>query len=109
MTFKPAHKDTDNPPGQIKNEIPSTMGEKTIADIVRNVVKHDSLGSRKTTGDIIDKVRRTDPIQPKRFISNEILLEVMQLTDTCNIAAEQGKFDGYTEAKAKLREYLENM
>lgn len=90
MTFKPAQYNLDNPPGQIVNKIPPTMGERTL-------------------GDIIDKVRRTDPIQPKRIITNEILLEVMQLTDTCNIAAEQGKFDGYTEAKNKLREYLENM
>ena len=90
MTFQPAHKDTENPPGQVVYPIPPTMGERTL-------------------GDVIDKVRRSDPIQPKRIITNEILLEVMQLTDTCNIYAEQGKFDGYTEAKSKLRTYLENM
>ncbi len=37
MTFKPAHKDTVNPPGQIVNPIPA----KRLGDIIDRVVKTD--------------------------------------------------------------------
>lgn len=40
MTFKPAHKDTDNPPGQIVNPIPR---EKTIGGIIDRVMRSEAL------------------------------------------------------------------
>ena len=44
MTFKPAHKDTDTPPGQIVNEIPRS---KTIGGIVDRVMRSEALPIKK--------------------------------------------------------------
>lgn len=35
MTFQPAHKDTNNPPGQIKNEI-------TLTDYIQRVIEQET-------------------------------------------------------------------
>lgn len=44
MTFKPAHKDTDNPPGQIVNSIsvPETPRSKTIGGIIDRVMRSEA-------------------------------------------------------------------
>lgn len=59
MTFKPAHKDTDNPPGQIINQVgePHHIGGRTDAPIDR----------LQTIGGIIDRVMRSEakPIKQK--------------------------------------------
>lgn len=41
MTFKPAHKDTDNPPGQIVNSVsvPETPRSKTLGGIIDRVLR----------------------------------------------------------------------
>ena len=39
MTFKPAHKDTDNPPGQIVNPIDRS---KTIGSIIDRVMREEA-------------------------------------------------------------------
>lgn len=43
MSFKPAHKDTVNPPGQIVNSIPETTPRhKTIGGIIDRVMRSES-------------------------------------------------------------------
>ena len=44
MTFKPAHKDTDTPPGQIVNSIsvPETPRSKTIGGIIDRVMRSEA-------------------------------------------------------------------
>lgn len=44
MTFKPAHKNTDNPPGQIVNSIsvPETPRSKTIGGIIDRVMREEA-------------------------------------------------------------------
>lgn len=44
MTFKPAHKDTDNPPGQVVNSIsvPETPRSKTIGGIIDRVMREEA-------------------------------------------------------------------
>lgn len=44
MTFKPAHKDTDTPPGQIVNEIPRS---KTIGGIIDRVMRSEAQPIKK--------------------------------------------------------------
>lgn len=44
MTFKPAHKDTDTPPGQIVNPIERS---KTIGGIVDRVMRSEALPIKK--------------------------------------------------------------
>lgn len=44
MTFKPAHKDTDTPPGQIVNSVsvPETPRSKTISSIIDRVMRSEA-------------------------------------------------------------------
>ena len=44
MTFKPAHKDTDNPPGQIVNSVsvPETPRSKTLGGIIDRVLRSEA-------------------------------------------------------------------
>lgn len=63
MTFKPAHKDTDTPPGQIVNPLPHMPSE----EIPRS----------KTIGGIVDRVMRSEaqPIKKKLTFDEWLTLD----------------------------------
>jgi hypothetical protein len=65
MTFKPAHKDTDTPPGQIVNSVsvPETHRSKTIGGIVDRVMRSEAPPIKKKL--TFDEWLKTTSITPE--------------------------------------------
>lgn len=66
--------------------------------------KLPTMGETKL-GDIIDKVRRTEPLR-KYWLTEDVLNRIMYLAKEADNYAEEGKFDGYSDYRNRLRQYI---